>query len=340
MALAAVAGAGLSVFQRKLERSHIHSAGWRCAVLVRLKRDHSGVRRHSTPIARRAGRALAIAALALIAAASPAAALGGAREIAHQRSANWAGYAVTAATPVTAVSAWWVQPAAQCDQPYPTYSGFWVGLGGFKASSKAIEQVGTEADCTIRGAQQQYAWYELLPAPPVRVKLPVSAGDLLIAGVTVQGQHVTLRIRNATTGHAFVKTVKDSSPDTSSAEWIAEAPSACLNANQCETLPLADFGSVRFTHARGRTAGGHVGTISDPRFAITKVSLSTAGAGIGPGLTGAADVASPSVLSHHGGTFTVGFVQGAQVASAARAAAPDLLRHARRTQSIPEFDGT
>ena len=41
-----------------------------------------------------------------------------------------------------------------------------------------------------------------------------------------------------------------SNPDTSSAEWIAEAPSQCDGSGSCQPLPLADFGTVQFTGPR------------------------------------------------------------------------------------------
>ena len=88
---------------------------------------------------------LAVATLVTLAAAPTALAR---RPIRHRTSNNWAGYAVTATSGLRAVSGSWSAPQVACDQPFPTYSAFWVGLGGLKRSSNAIEQIGTEADCT------------------------------------------------------------------------------------------------------------------------------------------------------------------------------------------------
>ena len=54
-------------------------------------------------------------------------------------------------------------------------------------------------------------------------------------------------------------------PDTSSAEWIAEAPSQCDSTSSCTPLPLADFGTVQFTGASA-TANGHTGSIDDSNW--------------------------------------------------------------------------
>ncbi len=63
-----------------------------------------------------------------------------------------------------------------------------------------------------------------------------------------------------------------SAPDTSSAEWIVEAPSICAGSRVCSTLALTDFGKVTFTSASA-TAGGHAGTIVDPLWTATELEL-------------------------------------------------------------------
>src|SRR2546430_635897 len=83
-------------------------------------------------------------------------------------SANWAGYAVAATDGVPATSAdgsattaapasftsvtgTWRQPRATCTAGSVGFSSVWVGLGGFSPGSEAIEQIGTEVDCTGGG---------------------------------------------------------------------------------------------------------------------------------------------------------------------------------------------
>lgn len=251
-----------------------------------------------------------------------------------QTSSNWGGYAVTAAKRFNGVLGSWVQPTATCDQSPPAWAAFWVGIGGFRRASKALEQIGTEADCTAGGRPRAYAWYELVPAPPVRLALKVSPGDQLAARVTVNGKRVLLRIRNLTTGRSFSKTVRMRTADTTSAEWIAEAPSEC-GSGQCVPLPLTNFGSIKFGGATATTADGHAGAIDDPLFTATKLTLSSSGPALGPTTqsatsAGASSLATPSDLSPDGGTFSVSVTPSPapQAPAPPPLAGPDQLQHA------------
>jgi hypothetical protein len=227
--------------------------------------------------------------VALVAgAAALAAGAASAVQAADTVSSNWAGYAVapsdlvdtegnvesstSTATTFTRVSGTWVQPAAACTASTPTYSAFWVGLGGYAADSQALEQVGTEADCSSRGTPTYSVWYEIVPAPPVNVKLKLAPGNTVTASVQVTGTTVTLKLSNLTRHTTFTKRVQVANPDLSSAEWIAEAPSACTAFGRCETLPLANFGSVVFKNAYA-TANGHAGAIADPAWTAVSVDL-------------------------------------------------------------------
>jgi len=69
--------------------------------------------------------------------------------VATTTSTNWAGYAITDRKPFTSATGRWVQPAVSCADLSPTYSAFWVGLGGYSGNS--LEQIGTETDCTANG---------------------------------------------------------------------------------------------------------------------------------------------------------------------------------------------
>jgi hypothetical protein len=120
---------------------------------------------------------------------------------------------------------------------------------------------------------------------------------------------VTVSLSDETTGQSTTKTLQMDSPDTSSAEWIAEAPSACDGSGSCQPLPLSDFGTVQFTSATA-TATGHTGTIADPNWTAQAVQLGGDGAtdvnyGADQGSAGAA----PSSLSSDGSSFSVS-VQG------------------------------
>jgi hypothetical protein len=221
-------------------------------------------------------------------------------------SQNWAGY-VAGGTQFSSVSGSWVQPSAKCGSGQ-TYSAFWVGIGGSSNQSSGLEQTGTQADCTADGGAEYYAWYELVPAAPVKLDLAIKPGDHISAKVSVSGSNVTVLMSDQTTGQSTSKTLQMDNPDTSSAEWIAEAPSACDGSGasgSCQTLPLADFGTVQFTSATA-TANGHTGTISDPAWSAQPVqlgggSVSEVSYGSGTG----SSAATPSSLSPDGSSFSV-----------------------------------
>jgi hypothetical protein len=210
-------------------------------------------------------------------------------------STNWAGYAVTHRKPFASVTGRWVQPLATCSDASPTYSAFWVGLGGFSANSFAVEQTGTLANC-VGGTPYYTAWYELYPKPPVMLKLPIQPGDTLSATVSVAKTTVLVRLKDVTSGQLFTKRLHMAKPDLGSAEWVAEAPSGCDVAGNCSTLPLTDFGTVDFSHGSA-TVKGHKGRISDPTWSETTIELhgdfndpshpSQAGANAIPGALGA-----------------------------------------------------
>src|SRR5437763_15356790 len=106
------------------------------------------VQAHSRTVKRRGAHApaLLLASAVMIAATAPAALAD------TVTSSNWSGYAAhKRGVKFDQVSATWTQPAPVCTNGEPTYSSFWVGLGGFSASSNAVEQIGTELDCTAAG---------------------------------------------------------------------------------------------------------------------------------------------------------------------------------------------
>jgi hypothetical protein len=234
-------------------------------------------------------------------------------------SSNWAGYAVTGPAGLARhfkhLTGSWVQPAATCTPGSSSYSAYWVGLGGFSQSSRKLEQVGTEADCDTSGVASYYAWYELVPSAPVTLKLAIAPGDTIRAAVSVKGAYVTVTLADQTRGTRISKRLHFAAPDTSSAEWIAEAPSACNSTGACEPLPLADFGTVDFSDAETRIADGHSGAISNPYWSAEPIALEEAeqlSGGVGGGgffgpraLVGAA----PTVLADAGSSFAVSWSQ-------------------------------
>jgi hypothetical protein len=169
----------------------------------------------------------------------------------------------------------------------------------------------------VNGKTHYAAWYELVPAPETKLNLAIHPGDRISAHVGVNGTTVTVSLSDQTTGHSVSKTLKMSNPDTSSAEWIAEAPSTEQTSGGLQILPLADFNKVTFTDARA-TAGGHTGSISDPDWSVQKTALSSSGgvgfpggvtltSGLGVLPTQSSGGASPSSLTDGGRSFSVSY---------------------------------
>ncbi len=216
---------------------------------------------------RRCALAGVLAGVTLALAAAPAGA--------STLSSNWAGWVALPSSSshasFSSVSGSWQVPKLSCSTGQSTYSAAWVGLGGYRPSSNALEQVGVDADCSRLGQPHYDSWYELIPAAPVNVPISVHAGDQMTGSVTVHGTHVTLRLRDLTTGARYSTTRRTSQIDVSSADWILEAPSSCTAAG-CQTLPLADFGGVSFTAATA-TSGSHTGPVEDSRWSAAQIEL-------------------------------------------------------------------
>lgn len=247
-------------------------------------------------------------------------------DVQQATSENWSGYVAAGSSAsgpskFRSVSGSWVVPSVHCNSGRG-YASFWVGLGG-SGQARALEQTGTEASCSASGTASYSAWYELVPAAPVTVNMAVKPGDTMSGKVTVNGSDVTVSLSNQTTGASFNRTLTMSDPDVSSAEWIAESPSACQQGTSgCTTLPLADFGTVRFSHASATTVDGHTGTISDPSWSAAAVALSPSSGSLGlDGVqlasqeTGAG--ATPSSLTDGGSAFSVTWSSDATAASGA-----------------------
>jgi Peptidase A4 family len=242
-------------------------------------------------------------------------------------SSNWAGYVARAGTiRFNSVAGSWIEPTATCTAGHASYSAVWVGLGGYSEKAKALEQIGTDADCSRGGGAHYSTWVELLPAAPVSLHVKTRPGDSMTASVRVTGHVATLRLANLTTGESSTTTRRLSSVDVSSAEWIVEAPSECVTSGSCRTLSLADFGQVGFTSATAGLAG-HRGPIEDSHWRSTELLLRqsqrTAGVSSADGPGGVALVsATPSASAADDGSFSV--VWGEQAAGGESPAGPTL----------------
>jgi hypothetical protein len=245
--------------------------------------------------------------------------------IRSQTSENWAGYVVTGKT-FSAVSGRWTVPAVKASGSNDSYSAVWVGLGGYKKSSSSLEQIGTAADYT-GGHAHYYAWYELYPSKEVRLNIAIHSGDKISARVSVAGATVTVSLSDNTTGQSVAKTLHMSDPNTSSAEWIVEAPATETFDSNTQILALADFGRVSVSSARA-TAAGHLGGVSDSHWTATRIEMrsrsvgSTTGPGfvsLGPGAQQSGAGASTSRLSND--SFSVSWEASNQTTSSGQPAA-------------------
>jgi hypothetical protein len=235
------------------------------------------------------------------------------------KSDNWSGYAIhRTGVSFRHVTGSWTQPAGSCSSETSSYSAFWVGLGGYSSGSDALEQIGTELDCSATGTEKMSAWYELVPKASRTVALTISAGDKITASVTVVGTKVTLTLDDVTTGKSFTHVSVDKDIDVTSAEWITEAPSECEGSttSDCTTLPLADFGTVDFTGARAVTSTGATASIVSSRWTTTKLVLDSSGSTEGPGqFVSDTTAATATPTASAGGAFEVAYAASSSSSS-------------------------
>ncbi len=158
-------------------------------------------------------------------------------------SSNWAGYDLTGGR-YTSVAGRWIVPRVT-PTVARTASAAWIGVDG--ASDPALIQVGTEQD-SVAGRVAYFAWWEILPAPAVRISsFSVRPGDhisALIQRVATDRWRIT--IVDARSG-AFSTLRTYTGPGTS-ADWIVEAP-----VESGRLMTLAPIGPVTFDLA---AAGG------------------------------------------------------------------------------------
>jgi hypothetical protein len=187
-------------------------------------------------------------------------------------STNWSGYAAHSGT-YTSVSSSWTEPTGTCTSG-DQYSSFWVGLDGY--SSDSVEQTGSEVDCD-GSTPQYYAWYEMYPAYPVNFSNTVKPGDHFTGSVTYEGSNeYQLTLSDTTQGWTQTENKTSTTGVRSSAEVIIEAP------YDGGVLPLADFGTVKFTATT--VDGSSIGsikhnkiTMADGSTKLDKISNLTGG---------------------------------------------------------------
>ncbi len=146
------------------------------------------------------------------------------------------------------------------------------------------------------------------------VALAVAPGDAIAAAVKAAPGAITFTLTDTTTGARFHRRIAFANADTTSAEWIAEAPSSC-NVRGCRTLPLGDFGTVTFTSATVGTHSGLRGSISAANWSAVPIALDErTGSPVGDrfALGSRARVSAvPTVLADAGSSFGVSWEQQA-----------------------------
>jgi Peptidase A4 family len=177
-------------------------------------------------------------------------------------SLNWAGYAVTPGSGVTAVDSTFTVPSAGTVPP--GFSATWAGIGGYTTSD--LIQAGVSEQSLPSNSllgDQYYAWYEILPASETQItgctgdaSCTVNPGDSITVDIhNVSGNTWSINLSDA--GHWTYSDSLTYASSESSAEWIQEAPSLA----DVQTIP-APVGDVAFGPTSTYTVGGTSQTIA------------------------------------------------------------------------------
>ena len=184
-------------------------------------------------------------------------------------SPNWSGYTVGSqpGNPIayTSVTGSWTVPAATCNSNSKGfYSTAWIGIG----SSSKMEEVGTDSNCDGNGNPVYFAWFELVPYIAYNMPSKISAGDQMTGLVTILPPNkVRVQMQDRTRNWTWTKDINLVLPDTSTAEWMVEAPAACVRF-VCHQASLANFGSVNM-HDLSATGNGTPGNLSTDGWKVT-----------------------------------------------------------------------
>ncbi len=177
-------------------------------------------------------------------------------------SVNWAGYAVTPGSGVTAVKSTFTVPNAGLLPP--GFSATWAGIGGYSTSDLIQAGVGEQSvpSNPVLGPQY-YAWYEILPAAETPISgcsgdtnCTVNPGDQITVDIhNVSGNTWSVNLADA--NHWTFSTTVPYTSTESSAEWIQEAPTLAV----VQTIQ-APVGTVHFGPTSTFTRGGSTSTIA------------------------------------------------------------------------------
>jgi hypothetical protein len=177
--------------------------------------------------------------LALLLSLSPAAPASAATvPVVAMSTLNWSGYAL-AGSNFTGVTGTFNVPAPPKSASCLQQTAVWVGVDGLgdhdliqagvlesgfvvSATQSSVPWAGDGVVCT--GHAVVYAWWEDLPSRPVRVGLPVKAGDKVSVSIfEMSPGWWALVVHDLTTGQSYFRTQPYSGPQAS-VEWVVEAP--------------------------------------------------------------------------------------------------------------------
>jgi hypothetical protein len=184
---------------------------------------------------------------------------------AANQSFNWSGYvqgALEKNTTFHSIAATWVVPTATPHRPGEAeYSSSWIGIGGgcldtsCMLTDATLIQAGIGHDIDATGKAEYYAWWETIPAPLVRTRLPVHPGDRV--GVAIVENRIpelwTITIANLTTPGVFTITLPYAST-YGSAEWVIETPVVISDTGAVSVGPMPNLSVIRFDYARANGA--------------------------------------------------------------------------------------
>jgi hypothetical protein len=150
------------------------------------------------------------------------------------QSANWSGYnqgLLEKGKLFTAVTGLFQVPhATQRNAGAQEYSSTWVGVGGgcvtanCSVGDDTLIQAGTEQDVAPNGAASYYAWFELIPAPSIRIPLTVRPYDWVSVRIVQKVPGLwSIRVANKDTGQIW-QTLVPYASTMDTAEWIEETP--------------------------------------------------------------------------------------------------------------------
>ncbi|KAM3554725.1 hypothetical protein MY1884_005986 [Beauveria asiatica] len=160
----------------------------------------------------------------------------------------------------TRVSGAWTVPeislrASQSDDDQPSLVQ-WIGIDGDGCKSGALIQGGSGSQIDSNGKQENYAWFEFVPAPLRTFTMNVGAGDQMSGLVTADSPRSgNVTINNISTGQSMHFYFADGGAGLcgTSAEWILEDLTSLPSRN---LEPFADFPDTHFTDCQASTSAG------------------------------------------------------------------------------------